>query len=271
MFYTRRQGPVLLKQAKLELPNASPAMQGKIVTDQAEISADDMRLYVIGDIHGRSDLLDRMIDRINSDVEKHGHREALTITLGDYVDRGPDSRGVLDRLSRNPFSTWYVPLRGNHEVLFETFLRDPSMAIHWRTFGGLQTLHSYGVRVADVMRGKGFEEAARALSAAVPAEHLAFFASLKNSVTVRDFFFCHAGIRPGVPLDRQHINDLSWIREDFLNSEHDFGKMVIHGHSPNEWPDVRRNRVNIDTGAFATNRLTCLVIEVGGRGRFLFT
>ena len=262
---------MLLKQAELELPNASPAMQGKIVTEQAEISADDMRLYVIGDIHGRSDLLDRMIDQINGDVEKYGHRDALTITLGDYVDRGPDSRGVLDRLSRNPFSTWYVPLRGNHEVLFETFLRDPSMAIHWRNFGGLETLHSYGVRVADVRLGKGFEEAARALSAAVPAEHLAFLASLKDSLTVRDFFFCHAGIRPGVPLDHQNVNDLFWIGKEFLNSEQAFGKMVIHGHSANEWPEVKRNRVNIDTGAFATGRLTCLVIEKGGRGRFLFT
>jgi serine/threonine protein phosphatase 1 len=120
------------------------------------------------------------------------------------------------------------------------------------------------------MRGQGFEEAARALSAAVPKDHLAFIASLKPYVIVNGCFFCHAGIRPGVPLEQQSLRDLLWIREEFLNSQEDFGKMIIHGHSPNEWPEVRPNRVNIDTGAFATGRLTCLVID-RGRGRFLFT
>jgi serine/threonine protein phosphatase 1 len=240
------------------------------MTDQSEISADDMILYIIGDIHGRSDLLDRIVDEICRDIEKYGRRECLTITLGDYVDRGPDSRGVIERLSHNPFPNWYVPLRGNHEVLFETFLRDPSIANDWRSFGGLETLHSYGVPVDDVMRGKGFEEAARALSGAVPEQHLAFLASLRNSITIGEYFFCHAGVRPGVPLDRQNVDDLFWIRDEFLKSKQAFGKMVIHGHSPNEWPEVMPNRVNIDTGAFATGRLTCLVIE-GGRGRFLFT
>ena len=113
--------------------------------DEIEISGDHMRLYVIGDIHGRSDLLDRIIDEIYRDIEKFGNRECLTITLGDYVDRGPDSRGVLDRLSRNPFPTRYIALKGNHELLFEAFLRDPSVADFWRRLGGLETLHSYGI------------------------------------------------------------------------------------------------------------------------------
>jgi len=108
------------------------------------------------------------------------------------------------------------------------------------------------------------------LSAAVPEKHLAFLRSLKNSVTIGEYFLCHAGVRPGIPLDRQNIDDLLWIREEFLNSDLAHGKMLIHGHTPNEWPEVKRNRVNIDTGAFATGRLTCLVID-GGRGRFLFT
>jgi len=238
--------------------------------DHSEISADDIRLYIIGDIHGRSDLLDRIVDEIHRDIEGYGGRECLTITLGDYVDRGPDSRGVLDRLSRNPFPTRFVALRGNHEAVLEAFLQRPLVLDHWRHLGGLETLHSYGIAVNELMRGKGYEEAALALSAAVPEKHLAFLRSLKNSVTIGEYFLCHAGVRPGIPLDRQNIDDLLWIREEFLNSDLAHGKMLIHGHTPNEWPEVKRNRVNIDTGAFATGRLTCLVID-GGRGRFLFT
>jgi serine/threonine protein phosphatase 1 len=240
------------------------------MTDRSEISAHDLRLYIIGDIHGCSDLLDRIVDEIGRDIKGYGGRDALTITLGDYVDRGPDSRGVLDRLSRNPFPTRYNALRGNHEALLETFLKRPSVADHWRTLGGLETLNSYGIAVNELMRGRGCEEAARALRTAIPEEHLAFLRSLKNCISIGEYFFCHAGIRPGVPLDRQNINDLLWIRDEFLNSKLAHGKMVIHGHTPNEWPEVKRNRVNIDTGAFATGRLTCLVID-GGRGRFLFT
>src|ERR1022692_4667080 len=114
------------------------------MTAQSEFSIDNIRLYIVGDIHGRSDLLDRIVDEIHRDIERYGYRECLTITLGDYVDRGPDSRGVLDRLSRNPFPTNYVALRGNHEVLFESFLHDCSGADIWRQQGGLETMHSYG-------------------------------------------------------------------------------------------------------------------------------
>ncbi len=239
--------------------------------DQSEILTDDMRLYIIGDIHGRSDLLDHMVDEIYRDNEKHGRRKSLTITLGDYVDRGPDSRGVLERLAHNPFPADYVALRGNHEVLFESFLHDCSNVNIWRQQGGLETLHSYGVPVKDLMVGKGIEEAARALNAAVPEAHRSFLSSLKNSMCINGYFLCHAGVRPGVPLDRQNVNDLFWIRDEFLRCEQDFGKMVIHGHSPHEWPEVKPNRINIDTGAFASGRLTCLVIEGNGHGRFLFT
>jgi serine/threonine protein phosphatase 1 len=239
------------------------------MNDDLEIP-DDIRLYVVGDIHGRSDLLDQIVDKINRDIEHHGRRECLTITLGDYVDRGPDSRGVLERLCRNPFPTQYVALRGNHEELFETFLHQPSVADQWRRLGGLETLHSYGIPTNDLMLGRGFEEAARALSVEVPEAHQAFLASLKTYLSNNDLFFCHAGVRPDVPLDRQNVDDLLSIRDEFLSSKKDFGKMIIHGHSPNEWPQIRPNRINIDTGAFATGRLTCLVIE-GNRGRFLFT
>ncbi len=240
------------------------------MTNRFETFSDEVRLYVIGDIHGRSDLLDKIVEEIYRDMETHKGGECLTITLGDYVDRGPDSRGVLDRLARNPFPTSYVALKGNHEVLFETFLRDPSIGDYWRRLGGLETMHSYGIPVNDVMRGKGFEDALLDLRAAIPKEHFRFLSSLKPSVSTGNCFLCHAGVRPGIPLEDQSLEDLLWIRDEFLNSTLDFGKTVIHGHTPKEWPDVRPNRVNIDTGAFATGRLTCLVVD-GERGRFLFT
>jgi serine/threonine protein phosphatase 1 len=230
-----------------------------------------MRLYIIGDVHGRADLLDQMVDRIRDDLASYGDDvESLTVTLGDYVDRGPNSRGVLERLAENPFPTPYVGIKGNHEALLESFLKDPSVAHHWRRLGGLETLHSYGVPIDGLMVGKGYDNAARALRAAMPQTHLRFLADLEPFVTIGKYFLCHAGVRPGVPLDKQNNEDLMWIRDEFLNSRVMFEKLIIHGHTPNEWPEVFQNRVNLDTGAFATGRLTCLVID-GDQARFLYT
>ncbi|MEA2904172.1 MAG: serine/threonine protein phosphatase 1 [Alphaproteobacteria bacterium] len=228
------------------------------------------RLYAIGDIHGRSDLLDRMVEQISRDLDANPVAESLTVTLGDYVDRGPDSRGVLDRLAGNPFPTAFIALKGNHEALFETFLRDPSIADDWRRLGGLETLHSYGVPVGALMMGRNYEEAAQALQAAVPSAHFEFLGALKTSLTVGRYFLCHAGIRPGVPLERQSEQDLLSIRHEFLGSKSDFGKIVVHGHTPTEMPEVLANRINIDTGAFMTGRLTCAVLEPES-ARFLST
>jgi diadenosine tetraphosphatase ApaH/serine/threonine PP2A family protein phosphatase len=228
------------------------------------------RIYAIGDIHGRSDLLDRMVTQISRDLEAHPVGTALTVTLGDYVDRGPDSRGVIERLLRNPFQTPLVALKGNHESLLEAFLVDPAVAGQWRRLGGLETLHSYGVPVASLMIGKNYEEAAEALRAALPPAHLEFLRSLWTSLPVGKYFLCHAGVRPGIPLDRQSEEDMLWIREEFLSSRADFGKIVVHGHTPAESPEVLPNRINIDTGAFMTGRLTCAVLDKG-RPRFLST
>jgi Calcineurin-like phosphoesterase len=228
------------------------------------------RVYVIGDIHGRADLLDRMAEQIDLDLKQKPAAESLTVTLGDYVDRGPNSRGVLDRLVGNPFPNPFLALKGNHEVLFETFLHDPSVASQWRRLGGLETLHSYGIPVAPLMVGKGFDQASKALERAIPAEHLEFLGSLRHSLSVGTYFLCHAGVRPGIPLERQSADDLLWIRHEFLDSDMNFGKVVVHGHTPTEAPEVLPNRINIDTGAFATGRLTCLVID-GTELRFLST
>ena len=230
---------------------------------------ENTRVYVIGDIHGRLDLLDRLIDEIERDAEERG-ASSLTVTLGDYIDRGPDSRGVLDRLLSNPFPGDYVALKGNHEVLLETFLEDSAIGAHWRQLGGLETLRSFGVSIAATMVGKNYEEAAEQLRVALSPVHTKFLASLKTSLTVGRYFLCHAGIRPGVALERQRPQDLMWIRGEFLRSRLDFGKIVVHGHTPTAEPEVLPNRINIDTGAFATGRLTCVVLE-GGSHRFITT
>jgi len=226
------------------------------------------RIYAIGDIHGRLDLLDRVIAAIRRDTEGRDGA-AMTVTVGDYVDRGRQSRQVIERLEANPFGMPYVALRGNHESLFESFLIDPAVGEHWRRLGGLETLASFGVPVRDMMTGHGYEEASKQLEAAMTPEHRRFFASLRNSFASGRHFFCHAGVRPGVALDRQSEHDLLWIRDEFLNSPADFGKIVVHGHTPSPEPEILRNRINIDTGAFATGRLTCVVLE--GEGHRLLT
>ncbi len=225
------------------------------------------RLYVIGDIHGCSHLLDRMVDEIAHDLAACPVADSLVVTVGDYVDRGPDSRGVIERLLRNPFPTRFIALKGNHEVLLEGFLHKPETANYWQRLGGIQTIQSYGAPLGN-LTGSEHLAAARALQRAIPAPHFAFLASLRNSIAVGRYFICHAGVRPGVPLEQQTEQDLLWIREPFLTSRVDFGKIIVHGHTPAEQPELLQNRINVDTGAFMTGRLTCAVLE-GDRARFL--
>jgi serine/threonine protein phosphatase 1 len=226
------------------------------------------RIYAIGDIHGRLDLLDRAIAAIHRDVEKRGPA-ALTVTLGDYVDRGPQSRGVLDRLIENPFPTPYVPLKGNHETLLEDFLADAATGAHWSQQGGLATLQSYGIQVGGVL-GMAYAKARDQFQAALPTAHMEFLRALRISFASGRYFFCHAGVRPGIPLERQRESDMLWIRDEFLTSTVNFGKIIVHGHTPVPEPEVLPNRIGIDTGAFATGRLTCVVLSAGAP-RFLQT
>lgn len=238
-----------------------------VIMQDSKIPNENTRLYVIGDIHGCLDLLNRVIAAIETDVMRHGG-DAITVTLGDYIDRGPDSRGVIERLIGNPFPTPHVALKGNHEEFLERFLDDPEVAEHWRRLGGQETLHSYGVPVSGMMVGKDYPETAERLRAVLPAAHAEFLQALKLSFSHGRYFMCHAGVKPGVPLERQNARDLLWIREEFLNSTMNFGKIVVHGHTPVEAPDVRPNRINIDTGAFVTGLLTCVVLNADGH-RFL--
>jgi serine/threonine protein phosphatase 1 len=154
-----------------------------------------------------------------------------------------------------------VCLRGNHEAYMLEVLRDPGKLDDWRQFGGLQTLMSYGVQPSLNPDAVEQIELIGLLNAAIPAHHLSFLRALKPSFVCGDFFFVHAGVRPGIPLDEQQESDLLWIRNEFLDSDENFGKFIVHGHTPVRVPDVRPNRINIDTGAYATGNLTLLRIE----------
>lgn len=241
---------------------SAPA-RNTLITEDAAIPNDIKRVYAVGDIHGRLDLLERAIAAIGRDVATHGS-DAVTVTLGDYIDRGPDSAGVLERLAGNPFPTPYVALKGNHEAMLEDFLDDPAVGAHWRRQGGEKTLQSYRVTARALLVGRANENAALRLRQALPDKHVSFLQSLQLTYSFGRYFLCHAGVRPGVPLDRQTEHDLLWIRSEFLRSEADFGKIVVHGHTPVAAPEVLPNRINLDTGAFASGRLTCAVMDEGG-------
>ncbi|MBG0811736.1 serine/threonine protein phosphatase [Methylosinus sp. H3A] len=229
----------------------------------------NLRIYAIGDIHGRADLLDALARQIEDELAS-APTETLTIFLGDYVDRGLQSSTVVEWLSRGDFPTPFHALRGNHEEILLRFLDDDSVLDGWRKFGGVETLHSYGVDVSSVMRGKGYEEARRALVARFPDHHRQFVVETPLTASYGDYFFCHAGVKPGVPLRDQKAEDLLWIREEFLNFRGNWEKLIVHGHTPVSEPEVLPNRINIDTGAFATSVLTALVLE-GDSRRMLFT
>jgi serine/threonine protein phosphatase 1 len=220
------------------------------------------RVYAVGDIHGRADLARQMQDLILAHIADKPAALVKVVWLGDYIDRGPSSREAIDLLidfAAGPFHS--VFLMGNHEEAMLRFLADPADGHQWLSFGGVETLASYGIGADAPETGLTYGEARAALIAALPRPHQDFFLSLALSETIGDFFFCHAGVRPGVPLAQQDPQDLIWIRGEFLNSTHDFGKMIVHGHTPQREPQLLHNRVNVDTGAFATGRLTCAVIE----------
>lgn len=219
------------------------------------------RIYAIGDIHGRLDLLDEVLARIDADMSEHPAPNATRVFLGDYIDRGPDSKRVLDRLISCCVAQPTVCLMGNHEAYLREFLKNPDILSVWRRYGGLETLLSYGLAPTRKTEAQEHRKLVSELNRLLPSSHREFLSSLKEYLICGDFFFVHAGVRPGISLTEQSEDDLLWIRDDFLQCEDDFGKVVVHGHTPVLEPDVRPNRINIDTGAYATGRLTCLVLE----------
>jgi serine/threonine protein phosphatase 1 len=219
------------------------------------------RIYAIGDIHGRLDLLDELLAQISSDASDHQAKKKIYIFLGDYIDRGSSSRQTIDRLIAYSAQNETVFLKGNHEALAIKCLSEPGLFDSWMRIGGTETLTSYGVSLANLSSGKPIAMLQAAFHAALPAAHFRFFRDLQTSFTCGDFFFVHAGVRPQIEFSQQKESDLLWIRDEFLNSRDDFGKIVVHGHTPTREIQVMPNRINIDTGAFATDRLTCLVME----------
>jgi serine/threonine protein phosphatase 1 len=220
-----------------------------------------VRVYAVGDVHGRADLLAQLLAEIDADLKSHPTPRAMHVLLGDYVDRGPDSRGVLDLLIARSQRHEMTFLKGNHEALVEEFLRNPQSLATWRHVGGIETLLSYGIRPSFNPDAGEQTALAQQLADALPSAHRQFFGSLKRSFSCGDFFFVHAGVRPGVALSQQADEDLFWIRDEFLDSRENFGKIIVHGHSPVKEVEFHSNRINIDTGAFATGRLSCLRIE----------
>jgi serine/threonine protein phosphatase 1 len=224
-------------------------------------------LYAVGDIHGRLDLLETMLGQIAQNARARQSRQQTLVFLGDYVDRGPDSRGVVERLIRDPllgFDTHF--LKGNHEAILLDFLEEPWRLDHWLINGGEATMRSYGVDVERLARlGAPAEIWRNTFAEALPDAHLRFLRRLKLTVSFGEYLFVHAGVRPGVPLGAQSEADLVWIRAPFLDSGEPFGKIVVHGHTPTREPVTRPNRIGIDTGAVFTGRLTALRLQDGSR------
>ena len=227
------------------------------------------RVYAIGDIHGRLDLLDAMLAMIEADSAARGAVETTRLVLlGDFVDRGPDSAGVVERcrwLVENSPDVSYII--GNHEeILLGVIKGSKQMAGLFDRVGGRATLLSYGVDDA-VYEQATLDDVIQMAREHVSEDHRDFLRSGADQLLIGDYLFVHAGIRPGVPLDEQLASDLRWIREPFLSSTRDHGVTVVHGHTITEEVDLQPNRIGIDTGAYATGKLTAIGLE--GEERWL--
>ena len=235
--------------------NLSPQRQGPT-------GARGYRAYVVGDIHGRLDLLEELLAKIHSELQRQPARKVLLVFVGDLIDRGPSSAQVVERLrTYRRQGVRPVFLLGNHEEVLLRILRgDESLISSWLQFGGLECLQSYGVDTRR-LRGRSPGKILPIIRKAVPKEHVDFLESFIDSCRFGDFLFVHAGIRPGVAVDQQRQTDLRWIRDPFLLDETDHGFVVVHGHTITREMDVRPNRIAIDTGAYRTGVLTALAVE----------
>ncbi|WP_297507247.1 metallophosphoesterase family protein [uncultured Caulobacter sp.] len=234
------------------------------------LSTDGRVVYAVGDVHGRLDLLDGLIARMTEDFQSLGRQDPpVLVMLGDYVDRGAQSAAVIDRLialkgQADEGRFEFRALMGNHEETLLHFLDDPMAGPSWVEYGGGETLASYGVqRPVGRAEPEAWEEARLAFRAAFPPAHEAFLRKLELAVAYGDYVFVHAGVRPGLPLEQQTAKDLLWIRNDFLDNPHGLQATVVHGHTPVETVFVGRQRINVDTGAYATGVLTAVRLDGG--------
>jgi serine/threonine protein phosphatase 1 len=227
------------------------------------------RYYLIGDIHGRLDLFEALIAAIEHDDSASAPARTTVVLLGDLVDRGPASAGVVERAMRWQAEREVVLLAGNHEEMFLESFEDLAVLRHFLRHGGRQTVLSYGVD-RQAYDNASFEELQAMMRRAVPPEHIAFLAAGRDHLEAGDYLFVHAGIVPEVPLERQTPHHLRWIREPFLDHPEPHSHFVVHGHTITDDIDSRNNRIGIDTGAYRSGRLTALVLE-GEARRFLQT
>lgn len=243
-FFSRRTTPKSLSR-----PNVPTVPEG-------------VRVYAIGDIHGRMDLLELLFERISVDNAARGSAETRLIFLGDLIDRGPDSSKVVERVCQLcRMSANVNVIAGNHEEVFALALDGDSKAMRlFLRIGGRETILSYGVSEAEI-DGADYAQLCALSQDATPDHHIAFLKNLSDVVEIGDYVFVHAGIRPGVPLDEQRVEDLRWIRSGFLNHDGDHGKIIVHGHTVTQEVDERPNRIGIDTGAFASGILTAMGLE----------
>lgn len=222
---------------------------------------DKLRIYAIGDVHGRLDLLQEMHRLIQLENEKAPPFDWVIVHLGDYVDRGLQSNGVINLLmNAQKKNHRMLALAGNHDIGLLEFLDTGDTYGLFARHGGRQTALSYGVNI-NFGDDDSIAAGRRALRDAIPASHIDFIRSRPRSIAFGDFFFCHAGIRPGVELDRQSPEDLIWIRWEFLDDTRLHPKVIIHGHTPATEVEIRPNRVNLDTGAYSSGRLSAIVID----------
>lgn len=220
------------------------------------------RAYAVGDVHGRLDLLNQLLALIEQDVERSPARKSLLIFLGDLIDRGPDSRGVVERLRTYSHDRLQMHLiAGNHEeVLLRLLAGERGILDGWLKFGGAECLQSYGTDPA-MLNGLKERDALAVIQEAIPQNHKQFIGSFADTLRLGDYLFVHAGIRPGLDLSLQSQFDLRWIRAQFLDCEDDHGMVIVHGHTISDTVDERSNRIGIDTGAYRTGVLTALAVE----------
>jgi serine/threonine protein phosphatase 1 len=220
------------------------------------------RAYAIGDVHGRLDLLEALIEKIAADNSAREPAKTTIIFLGDLIDRGPHSAEVLERLrTYRPHFAKTLFLMGNHEeVLLRVLDGETDLLPDWLQFGGAECVRSYGVDPHE-LGSTAPAHALEILRRAIPKEHLKFIGGFADTASFGSYLFVHAGIRPGVPLGQQAPQDLRWIRAPFLECDEDHGRIVVHGHTISSEVDVRHNRIGVDTGAYRTGRLTALALE----------
>lgn len=252
------------KIARAFQPGQAEAEKPAYASGVAATVPSGRRVYAVGDIHGRADLLRTLMNSIREDASRGDYEgKPILIFLGDYVDRGFQSREVIDFLLGewlSPFETYF--LKGNHEAAMIQFLTDPDIGPRWAEYGGIETLVSYGVRPPRTRTSiEEWMAASEELNNKLPMEHRQFLGNLDLSVRIGDYVFVHAGVKPGVPLDQQTEYDMLWIREEFLSDRRPLGAVIVHGHTPIPQPHRDSRRIGLDTGAYLSGKLTAARFE----------